>query len=274
MGILDIFKINGIVERYNEEALYEQVLFEVQNGQLRPGLWSKALSECFGDINAAESIYIKLRVQSLKDESEANRIFDNAHNNDPHEIELLKYREKVKQQEEAAERERKQQQEYNLLKQRARNEDCLCAELKKDILPYSKIINRRFKISDEIIADTLERRIWTRNANIAGTVNFNKALQLVNNYNKTNYGGKSNWRIPDKDDFATLIDLRDMILPNNKCQMEQLLQYIGYINVKVPYYHWLSSVHDNNKCSGCISIMSGTTLDASEFHHVWLVSHT
>lgn len=54
--------------RLSEEALYEQVAQEIEDGKKRPGLWLKAKSESNGDEAKAESIYIQLRVQSIVDE--------------------------------------------------------------------------------------------------------------------------------------------------------------------------------------------------------------
>lgn len=68
MGILESIYRAVTVPTFNEERLYEQVYEEVSNNQIRTGLWAKALSESYGDEYAAKSIYIKLRVESIKDE--------------------------------------------------------------------------------------------------------------------------------------------------------------------------------------------------------------
>ena len=54
--------------RLFEEKLFEVAMVEVERGQGRQGLWSKAISESDGNSDRAESIYLKLRVRSLKDE--------------------------------------------------------------------------------------------------------------------------------------------------------------------------------------------------------------
>ncbi|KFA99542.1 hypothetical protein [Vibrio sp. ER1A] len=56
-------------ERLFEEHLYAAVADELQRGEKRIGLWTKALAKSSGDLGKAESEYIKLRVQSLIDES-------------------------------------------------------------------------------------------------------------------------------------------------------------------------------------------------------------
>jgi len=66
------FSAESATKRLSEEALWEQVADEIDKGELRKGLWLKAKSEGAGDKNKAESIYIKLRMQSLIDEAVLN----------------------------------------------------------------------------------------------------------------------------------------------------------------------------------------------------------
>lgn len=68
MGILESIYRAVTVPTFNEERLYEQVYEELSDNQIRIGLWTKALSESYGDEAAAKSIYIKLRVESIKEE--------------------------------------------------------------------------------------------------------------------------------------------------------------------------------------------------------------
>lgn len=73
MGLFDMFKRNAISNRYNDEKLYEIVLQEIENDQVRPGLWGKAFAESNGDLPVAKSLYMKLRVQSIIDDIEIER---------------------------------------------------------------------------------------------------------------------------------------------------------------------------------------------------------
>ncbi|ENO1855051.1 hypothetical protein ACA876_004192 [Vibrio vulnificus] len=69
----------GAKERLIEEHLYAAVADELQRGEKRIGLWTKALARSSGDLGKAESEYIKLRVQSLIDESKlSDEISQNA----------------------------------------------------------------------------------------------------------------------------------------------------------------------------------------------------
>lgn len=56
--------------RLLEERLYEQVVHELSNGQRRDGLWAKALANSDGAEDKAKGLYIRYRVQSLRDEME------------------------------------------------------------------------------------------------------------------------------------------------------------------------------------------------------------
>lgn len=51
-----------------EESLFQQVADEIGQGIRREGLWAKALANAQGSPELARSLYIKLRVQALKDE--------------------------------------------------------------------------------------------------------------------------------------------------------------------------------------------------------------
>jgi hypothetical protein len=68
MGLFDKYKQQSALNRLQEEQLFAFVLEELQNGQKKPGLYAQALVEAEGDEKKSNAAYIKLRVQSLKDE--------------------------------------------------------------------------------------------------------------------------------------------------------------------------------------------------------------
>ena len=70
--MFDKFRLNSAKARLLEEKVYEQVVQELAQGFRRDGLWAKAMAEGNGSEEKAKSIYIKLRVQSIKDEMEVN----------------------------------------------------------------------------------------------------------------------------------------------------------------------------------------------------------
>ncbi len=74
MGIFDKVKKTTIESRRYEEKLYEVALEEVEAGERRKGLYSKALAKADGDTEKADGIYLKLRVQSIMDDIESEQI--------------------------------------------------------------------------------------------------------------------------------------------------------------------------------------------------------
>jgi hypothetical protein len=68
MGMFDKFKTSTAIDRLLEEKLYEQVAQELKAGKKREGIWVKAMAKSDGDLNKAESLYIELRVQAIRDE--------------------------------------------------------------------------------------------------------------------------------------------------------------------------------------------------------------
>lgn len=62
------FRDSVAMRRKIEEALYEAVSKEIGAGNIKEGLWTKALSESEGDESKASALYIRLRVQAMKDD--------------------------------------------------------------------------------------------------------------------------------------------------------------------------------------------------------------
>lgn len=67
--MFDDIQAKGAAYRLTEEALYAEALREIESGQRRDGLWAKAMAESNMDQGKAQAKYIKLRVQSLRDEA-------------------------------------------------------------------------------------------------------------------------------------------------------------------------------------------------------------
>jgi hypothetical protein len=59
---------NNAADRILEEKLYDKTIEEIEGDVFRQGLWAKALLESGGNENLARQIYVRLRVQSMKDE--------------------------------------------------------------------------------------------------------------------------------------------------------------------------------------------------------------
>jgi hypothetical protein len=73
MSLWEKLKRPSAVERVAEERIYELVMREIESGQRRDGLWLKAVENSGGDEKRAKILYIKYRVQSMKDEIEISQ---------------------------------------------------------------------------------------------------------------------------------------------------------------------------------------------------------
>ena len=60
----------SIFQRKHETYLYELVMEEIAKNERQKGIWGQAIVKSNGDEKKAEAEYIKLRVESLKDELE------------------------------------------------------------------------------------------------------------------------------------------------------------------------------------------------------------
>ena len=71
MGLLD--KLKRKVEttladsRFEEELIYKHIIEEMDSGVIRDGLYAKAMANSNGDESKAKSLYMKYRLQSVKD---------------------------------------------------------------------------------------------------------------------------------------------------------------------------------------------------------------
>ena len=76
MGILDKFKRKVETtladSRLEEELIYKHILEEMNSGVIRDGLYAKAMANSNGDEAKANSLYMKYRLQSVKDAMDGN----------------------------------------------------------------------------------------------------------------------------------------------------------------------------------------------------------
>ena len=76
MGLLDKFKrkveTTLAESRLEEELIYKHILEEMDSGVIREGLYAKAMANSNGDEAKAKSLYMKYRLQSVKDAMEGN----------------------------------------------------------------------------------------------------------------------------------------------------------------------------------------------------------
>lgn len=83
-------------DRIDEEKLYERVSAEMERGEIKKGLWAKALIEAEYDEMKAKRLYIKYRVQNIIDEEELTRKKAMAERIQKEEVPEKEQKEKVK----------------------------------------------------------------------------------------------------------------------------------------------------------------------------------
>jgi hypothetical protein len=97
----------------------------------------------------------------------------------------------------------------------------------------------RFIFSDLTVKDKKAGLMWTREANIAGKqMTWDNAFKFIEKLNKEKYAGYTDWRLPSKDEFITLIDYAKG--KGYKKDFDQVLNKVGFRNVQARYY-WSSS---------------------------------
>lgn len=74
MGLIDSIKKRAIYSRLQDELLYGYVLEEIEAGQMLKGLWGKSIANSQGDDKKVQPLYMKYRVQSIKDTFAAAQI--------------------------------------------------------------------------------------------------------------------------------------------------------------------------------------------------------
>lgn len=68
MAIFKQIKKTKVVTRIQETQLFEYVMNEINQNDRKEGIWGQALVASEGDQEKARALYIKLRVEALKDE--------------------------------------------------------------------------------------------------------------------------------------------------------------------------------------------------------------
>lgn len=68
MATHEEFSSEQAAMRLVEEAFYAKAIREIESGDRRDGIWAMAMAESEMNQARASALYIKLRVQSLKDE--------------------------------------------------------------------------------------------------------------------------------------------------------------------------------------------------------------
>ena len=73
LSIFEKIKLDSPASRLSDDELFEKAYDELQNNELIKGVWARALSNSDGNEKKAEALYLKLRVQQIKDEMHENK---------------------------------------------------------------------------------------------------------------------------------------------------------------------------------------------------------
>jgi hypothetical protein len=88
---------------------------------------------------------------------------------------------------------------------------------------------------DETITDNLTGLIWTKNANPAGFINWQEALDFIKTRNSGSYLGYNDWRLPNSSELESMIN-------KGKADPADWLSTQGFSNVQgINWYYWSSS---------------------------------
>lgn len=110
-----------------------------------------------------------------------------------------------------------------------------------------KLLKRRERLSDGevfemftftnlIAIDRFEKKlIWIKDPDIADLrMNYYEAEEVVEEFNKINFAGYNDWRLPKIEDLIKLIDTAKVLAPESP--INEFLNKIGFENVRAKYY--------------------------------------
>ena len=132
--------------------------------------------------------------------------------------------------------------------------------------------NKRFTVSALSIFDTSTKLEWMRDANTAAkTMTWSEANKYIEQLNRNRYAGSGDWRLPEKDDFATIIDYAAH--EGVKKNMNDLYAKIGFKNLMAEYYWSATSSDEMSGLAWVIDLYSGelSTAGKSGSFYVWPV---
>ena len=154
----------SILQKQEEAKLFETVMDEIANDKRQKGLWGQAIVKSNGDEKKAESEYIKLRVESLKDKKTITKLNKE-----------IKEEEKrlIKEEKEEKQRLTKEKLEYNkiqklMIKQEKENEKKL--EIAYKVEAREKAMLQKSKEKEASISSLKEFKIY----------NFSKVSVWIN----------------------------------------------------------------------------------------------
>lgn len=129
----------------------------------------------------------------------------------------------------------------------------------------------RFVFSDLSATDKKTGLTWTRDANIAETdMTWEDAYKFIEKLNKQKYAGHSDWRLPTKKEFQTLLAYAES--QGYTTRLNELFNKIGFINVQAGHY-WSSSTfaYPTHMWYGNMNIGDVSGVSKTDTIYVWPV---
>ena len=118
-------KAEAAAERLHEQQLYERVAEEIASGVRVTGLWLKALADAAGNETEGKALYVKYRVQAIKDEIELSEYVGRREEEDRKANEKRATGQKAKAEKERAKREKedRNQKEFDRLRTKTKRRE-------------------------------------------------------------------------------------------------------------------------------------------------------
>jgi hypothetical protein len=170
MGIFDTVKKTTIASRRYEEKLYEVALEEVENNEIRKGLYSKAISKADGDKEKADGIYLKLRVQSIMDDIESERI------NTRENARAFKAYQELKEFESINEEKETQTEKLNKAREKERKKNKELIRRKFQAIENTKFDELFTKAQSEIDGGQVDSKLWADAKGVEVSKGHNAAI--------------------------------------------------------------------------------------------------
>ncbi len=138
--------------------------------------------------------------------------------------------------------------------------------------PRGVLGNKRFVVQALTVFDGETKLVWQRDADKAGRpLNWEEANAFIEQLNKQQFAGESDWRLPGKEDFAALIAYAES--HGQERNLNELFAKIGFENMKADNY-WSSTASE--EVSGIIYALDMyggalSAVSASEKGYAWAV---
>ena len=148
----------------------------------------------------------------------------------------------------------------------------LFGDAKVVFLRPTKPGNKRFTVSALSIFDTSAKLEWMRDANTAAkTMTWSEANKYIEQLNKNKYAGSGDWRLPEKGEFAAIIEYATH--EDVQKNINELYTKIGFKNLMAEYYWSASSSDEMTGLAWVIDLYAGelSTAGKGNSFYVWPV---